>query len=45
LEQARQDKQSAVPAFAEPWLAAEKAADSLLLWAPFMAPGLLQVKE
>jgi Domain of unknown function (DUF5753)/Helix-turn-helix domain len=45
LEQARQDKQSAVPEFAEPWLEAEKAADSLRLWAPFMAPGLFQVKE
>jgi hypothetical protein len=45
LEQARQGKPSAVPEFAEPWLAAEKAADSLRLWAPFMAPGLFQVKE
>jgi hypothetical protein len=45
LEQARQDKHSAIPEFAEPWLQAEKAADSIRLWAPFMAPGLFQVKE
>jgi hypothetical protein len=45
LEQARQDTRSAVPEFAGPWLAAEKAADSLRLWAPDMMPGLLSVEE
>src|SRR5258707_13741423 len=45
LEQARQDKGNAVPEFAEPWLEAEKAADSLWLWAPDMVPGLFQVEE
>jgi hypothetical protein len=45
LEQARQDTKNAVPEFAEPWLAAEKAADSLRLWAPDMMPGLLSVEE
>jgi hypothetical protein len=44
LRQARRAR-AATPAFARPWLEAERQAEYLLLWAPVMVPGLLQVRE
>jgi transcriptional regulator with XRE-family HTH domain len=44
LRQARRTR-AATPAFAKPWLEAEGKAEYLLLWAPVLVPGLLQVRE
>jgi len=44
LRQARRAR-TATPAFARPWREAERQAEYLLLWAPVMVPGLLQVRE
>ena len=44
LRQARRAR-AATPAFARPWLDAEGKAEYLLLWAPVLVPGLLQVRE